>query len=334
MNKKKGAIAAQHRLARVSNSDLQSLHRKRRLIPCLFPFSVVLLALAYTAQKWFAKAEITHYWTRLISWPLFNWLAHPSWVVAPLVLTIVFPLLINIPRHPNQVAKQIAAILSGHPLNWQIWVSRIAAIALLVYLFLISPTLSSLATASLTWFVPVDSGASADAIVVLSRGEAANGQRYEAAAQLWQNQRAPRIFVTTQNNFAHMEKLLQQKQIPKGVLGGTQCAMTTYDEALSSAAILGLQGVQNIILITDPPHMLRSLLTFRGMGFSITPHITPLPAEMSSAERSLLALREYPGLLSYALLGRFNRQLSDLKQPPAKTLQEIERRKCQLPKLE
>jgi uncharacterized SAM-binding protein YcdF (DUF218 family) len=334
MNKKKGAIAAQHRLARVANSDLQSLHRKRRLIPCLFPFSVVLLALVYTAQKWFAKAEITHYWTRLISWPLFNWLAHPSWVVAPLVLTIVFPLLINIPRHPNQVAKQIAAILSGHPLGWQIWVSRIAAIALLVYLFLISPTLSSLATASLTWFVPVDSGASADAIVVLSRGEAANGQRYEAAAQLWQNQRAPQIFVTTQNNFAHMEELLQQKQIPKGVLGGTQCAMTTYDEALSSAAILGLQGVQNIILMTDPPHMLRSLLTFRGMGFSVTPHITPLPAEMSSAERSLLALREYPGLLSYALLGRFNRQFSDLKQPPAKTLQEIERRKCQLPKLE
>jgi uncharacterized SAM-binding protein YcdF (DUF218 family) len=334
MNKKKGAIANQHRLACAANPVSQPQNRSRRFISHLFTFSAGLLALVYAAQKWFSKAEITHYWTRLISWPLFNWLAHPSWVVTPLMLIIVFPLLINLPRNPAQITKQITVILWGHPLNWQIWISRIAAIALLVYLFLISPTLSSLATASLTWFVPVDSGAPADAIVVLSRGETATGQRYEAAAQLWQNQRAPQIFVTTQNNFTHMEELLQQKQIPIGVLGGTQCAMTTYDEALSSAAILGLQGVENIILMTDPPHMLRSLLTFRGMGFSVTPHITPLPAEMSSAERSLLALREYPGLLSYALLGRFNQQSRDLKQPPAKTLQEIERRKCQLPKLE
>lgn len=334
MNRKKGAIADQHRLARIANSDLQSFHRKRRLISCLFPFSVVLLALTYTIQKWFAKAEVTHYWTRLISWPLFNWLAHPSWVIAPLVLTIVFPLLINIPRHPTQVAKQIAAILSGHPSNWQVWVSRIAAIALLVYLFLISPTLSSLMTASLTWFVPADSGASADAIVVLGRGETASGRRYEAAAQLWQNQRASKIFVTSQDNFIHMAELLKQKQIPTQILSGTNCVMTTYDEAVLTAAILGTQGVEHIILVTDPPHMLRSLLTFKGMGFSVTPHITPLPVEMSSAERSFLALREYPGLLSYALLGRFNQQFRDLKQPPEKTLQEIERRKCQLPKIE
>jgi uncharacterized SAM-binding protein YcdF (DUF218 family) len=255
-------------------------------------------------------------------------------VVAPLVLTLVFPLLLDMPRYPTQVTKQVAAILWGHPLNWQVWLSRIAAIALLAYLFLISPTLSSVMTASLTWFVPADSGASADAIVVLGRGETAKGQRYEAAAQLWQNQRASQIFVTSQDNFIHMAELLQQRQIPVQVLSGTNCVMTTYDEAVLTAAILGPQGVEHIILVTDPPHMLRSLLTFRGMGFSVTPHITPLPAEMSSAERSLLALREYPGLLSYALLGRFSQQFSSLKQPPAKTLQEIEQRKCQLPKIE
>lgn len=334
MNKKKGAIANQHRLTRAENPVAQPQNRTRRSISSFLSFGALTLILVYAAQKWFAKAEVTHFWTHLISWPLFNWLTRPSWVIAPLVLTIVFPLLIDFPRYPAQVTKHVAAILWGHPLNWQVWLSRIAAIALLAYLFLISPTLSSLTTASLTWFVPSDSGALADAIVVLGRGETANGQRYEAAAQLWQDQRASQIFVTSQENFIHTAELLQQRQIPTQILSGTNCVMTTYDEAVLTAAILGPQGVEHIILVTDPPHMLRSLLTFKGMGFSVTPHTTPLPAAMSSAERSLLALREYPGLLSYALLGRLNQQSSNLKQPPAKTLQDIERRKCQLPKIE
>lgn len=328
--KKKGAIADQHQIARADHQITQSRNRNRRSISRFFLLSSAVLALIYTTQKWAAKAEVTHYWTRL-SWSLFNWLTHPWWVIVPLVLAVFFPLLIDIPRYPAQTVKYLTTLLWGNPLNWRVWISRIAAIALLTYLFLISPALSSLTTASLTWFVPADSGAPADAIVVLSRGEEVKGQRYETAVQLWQNQRSPQIFVTAQNNFTQMENLLQQRQIPTQVLGGTNCAMTTYDEAQSAAAILGPQGVERIILITDPPHMLRSLLTFRGFGFTVIPYMATLPAELTSAKRSWLVLREYPGLVSYAMLGRFSRQSpSDLKQPSAEMLQAMKARKCQI----
>jgi uncharacterized SAM-binding protein YcdF (DUF218 family) len=327
---KKDAIADQHQFASAENQITQPRGRNRRSISRFFILGTAVLALIYTAQKWAARAEVTHYWTRL-SWSLFNWLTHPWWIIAPLVLAIILPLLIDISRYPAQAAKQIVSIFWGHPLSWHVWISRFAAIALLTYLFLISPALSSLMTASLTWFVPADSGAPADAIVVLSRGEEVKGQRYEIAVQLWQDQRAPQIFVTAQSNLTHMKKLLQQRQIPTQVLSGTNCAMTTYDEAQSTAAILGPQGVERIILLTDPPHMLRSLLTFRGFGFAVIPHIVSLPNDLRSAERSLLALREYPGLVSYALLGRFSwRSPSELKQPSEKMLQTIKARKCQI----
>jgi uncharacterized SAM-binding protein YcdF (DUF218 family) len=329
--KKKGAIANPRRLTRAANQIAQPGNRNRRSISRFLALGAAVLALIYIAPKWAAKAELTHYWTRL-SWSLFNWLTHPWWVIVPLVLAVILPLLVDV-RSPAQAARQIATVFWGHPLTWSVWLSRIAAIALLIYLLLISPTLSTLATATLTRFVPADSGAPADAIVVLSRGEEAAGQRYQTAAQMWQDQRAPQIFVTAHGNLIKMEQLLQQRQIPTSILNGTNCAMTTYDEAQSTAAILGPQGVERIILITDPPHMLRSLLTFRGLGFTVTPHIMPLPAGLSAAERSLLALREYPGLLSYALLGRFSQDTSDLKQPSAKTLQEIERRKCYISSL-
>jgi uncharacterized SAM-binding protein YcdF (DUF218 family) len=327
-SRKKGAIADQHHIADAANQTQPRRHNCASLRRFL-ALSTAVLAFMYLVNKWAAKAEVTQYWTRL-SWLLFNWLTHPWWVVVPLLVVVVLPFLTDLPRQPGQVSRLIATSFLGHSLNWRGWISRGAAIALLAYLILISPTLSSLAVAGLTRFVPADSGAKADAIVVLSRGKQ-RGERYEIAAQLWQDQRAPHIFVTAYGNVMNMKQLLQQQQLPIEILSGTDCAMTTYDEATSTAAILGPQGVESIILITDPPHMWRSLLTFRGFGFTVTPYMAPLPDQLSSAERSLLALREYPGLLSYAILGRFSPQpAGSLKQPSPTTLETMKQRKCQV----
>jgi hypothetical protein len=125
--------------------------------------------------------------------------------------------------------------------------------------------------------------------------------------------------------------LLKQEGISSHVLEGTACTMTTNDEATSTAAILGPQGVKSIILITDPPHMLRAFLTFRSLGFSVIPHMTPFPDHLNSAKASLLAFREYTGLLSYAALGRFWQQpVANLKNPPKKRSQTIKDRGCKV----
>ena len=74
---------------------------------------------------------------------------------------------------------------------------------------------------------------------------------------------------------------------------------------LFTARLLQPQGRKQILLVTDPPHMLRSLLTFRSLGFTVIPHPSPLPQTLSPQEKDALMLREYSALFFYSLLGWF-----------------------------
>lgn len=51
--------------------------------------------------------------------------------------------------------------------------------------------------------------------------------------------------------------------------------------------------------------MLRSLLTFESVGFEVTPIPSPLPREIGRRGKATLVLREYAGLVTYGLRGRF-----------------------------
>jgi len=51
--------------------------------------------------------------------------------------------------------------------------------------------------------------------------------------------------------------------------------------------------------------MLRSLLTFRSLGFDVIPHANPLPPTLDGKKTGSLVFREYVGLISYGLWGRF-----------------------------
>jgi len=73
-----------------------------------------------------------------------------------------------------------------------------------------------------------------------------------------------------------------------------------------SAQMLRQRQAKRLILITDSPHMLRSLLTFRSLGFEVIPEPIPLPSDLPSIAVSITALREYVGLMSYASAGRFH----------------------------
>ena len=81
-----------------------------------------------------------------------------------------------------------------HP-GWKRRLTSPRAILLLVGLLASLPLIYGMAAKGLVVFLPTDSGATADAIVVLGRGsEEFNRDRTYIAAELWRARRAPMIF--------------------------------------------------------------------------------------------------------------------------------------------
>jgi uncharacterized SAM-binding protein YcdF (DUF218 family) len=256
--------------------------------------------------------ELTRLWA-FFSWSVYFWLARP-WLMTLTLLSVM------------------AVVFLFHRDAWKTYLRGWLLLALVLYWVLISPLVATLAVRSLMLFVPPDTGEQADAIVIISRSEEVIGDRYERGIQLWQRDRAPQLFVTALIRIISTQASLRVQGIPDTILSGSICAITTYDEALFTAAILGPQGVRKIILVTDPPQMLRAWLTFRGMGFTVIPHYSPLPVSVNSAEKVFLTVREYLGLASYALLGRFRRRPPELLQnPPESVQEEMAKRYCAYP---
>ncbi|WP_421657510.1 YdcF family protein [Leptothermofonsia sp. ETS-13] len=199
------------------------------------------------------------------------------------------------PRRRRKIAGRI---------RWRSRVTRFVVGLIVLGLLLISPPGVALANQALVSLTPLTSDAKAEAIVVLGRGPKLETDRIEVAAALWRIQRAPRIFVSGHGDAARMLLQLQEKGIPEQALGGEECSMTTGENAKFTVTALKPQGIQKILLVTDPPHMLRSLLTFKSAGFDVAPFASPLPPELGYREQVALIFREYGGLIAYFLQGR------------------------------
>ncbi|MBW4582875.1 MAG: YdcF family protein [Tildeniella nuda ZEHNDER 1965/U140] len=175
----------------------------------------------------------------------------------------------------------------------------------LACLLITSPPGLALATQTLTSQIPADSGAQADAIVVLGRGWRFMSDRLDATFALWQAKRAPRIFVSGRGDAKWLVYQLLKKGIPSDAISGENCSLTTEENAQFTADLLLPQSVKHIILVTDSPHMLRSRLTFQSLGFEVIAHPNAVPSDLGYRERLNIIAREYGGLLSYVLKGRF-----------------------------
>ena len=231
------------------------------------------------------QKPLTSSWTAL-SWQVFTWLTTPILVIPLLVLLTVLPLLFR-------------------RLRWRRRISGFGATLLSVYLLTLSPTMVKVGNRALISFLPSDTGAAADAIVVLGRGTEMRPARVDVSAQLWEAQRAPLIFASGWGDAQQIADMLAQKGIPAAAIDGEPCSRTTEENARFTAAILEPKNVHRILLVTDPPHMLRSLLTFRSLGFEVTPHTNPLPDGLNVRAKAYLVFREYLGLVGYGLRGRF-----------------------------
>lgn len=231
------------------------------------------------------QKPLTTSWTSL-SWQIFSWLTTPSLIIPPLVLLTVLPICFR-------------------RLRWRRRISGLGATLLCVYLLTLSPTMVKIGNRALVSFLPSDSGAPADAIVVLGRGTAMRRERVDVSARLWEAQRAPLIFASGWGDAKQIADLLKQEGVPAQAIDGEPCSRTTEENARFTAAILQPQNVHRILLVTDPPHMLRSLLTFQSLGFEVVPHTNPLPRRLNTKTKAFLVFREYLGLVGYGLRGRF-----------------------------
>ncbi|NMG08182.1 YdcF family protein [Brasilonema sp. UFV-L1] len=229
---------------------------------------------------------------------LSHWLMTPTFIVLPLLILVLLPWMI--PR-----------------LRWRRFWSGLGTILLVVYFSATFPLTIAVAKKGLVTFLPPDPGTTADAIVVLGRGEPFRDSRVQVAAELWKNHRAPFIFASGVGDGSEIVQKLKAKGIPDAALGEEHCSQTTKENALFTASILQPRGIKKILLVTDSPHMLRSRLTFKNVGFEVISHTTPIPSQLTSTKKAMLMFYEYMGLVSYGLRGNFLKQnLPQQDHPP------------------
>lgn len=235
----------------------------------------------------------------------FRWLSKP--VLLGIILVIAFFGILWIVKNPER----------------RRWFSSPKGFLLLFGLTALLALLPIAADRAMVAFLPSDPGKRVDAIVVVGRGWPLMHARVDTVAELWQAERAPKIFASGIKDAPHLVQLLKEKGIPDQAIDGENCSLTTEENAIFSAAILQPQGVKKIILVTDEPHMLRTLLAFRAYGFTVFPRISAIPEHWNNKEKGFLKLRELLGVIKYGLRGAFfERPISDLNRPELKMMLE------------
>ena len=239
-----------------------------------------------------------------------NW-GQLDWLKLPLILGLLLLAIFG-----------IRSILKNS--GWKRRFSRPKSILLLSGLTATLLILLAVADKGLVLFLPTDSGATADSIVVLGRGTEFGKPRIEVVTQLWQAKRAPVIFASGSYDASRMLQRFQEKGIPKSALDGEDCSLTTPENALFTAAILKPRGIQRILLVTDGPHMWRSLLDLRDQGFTVIPHVSPLPNSMAFMDKAFLTFREYLFLITSSLHQLFQGQrMPNVNNPELQNLVQL-----------
>lgn len=217
------------------------------------------------------------------------------------------------------------------PRRWQRRVIFPMAIVVLLHALITSPIAIDLAIKALLLPLPSDSGAGVDAIVVLGRGKPLREQRVDMVAQLWRAKRAPNIFTSGMMDAGAIKSELMRRGVPAQNLRGENCSGTTEENALFTASAIKPQTHRKVILVTDPPHMLRSLLVFQSMGYDPIPKISVFPEDLKSGEKLSLVGRELGGLILYAVTGRLQfRSETEIADAATRVMNRLKTQNCNL----
>ena len=177
----------------------------------------------------------------------------------------------------------------------------------------------------------------ADVIVVLGGSVAPEGRygrirdlnaatdRLFVAAELWHENKAPKVLVTGAEphgpipESTAMRDILERLGVEEASIQEASTALTTFDSAGAVAQKLSATDT-HVLLVTSALHMRRALAQFQAYGFEVTPapadhrvrrYPAAVPGFLPSIERldvSTLAIHEWVGYWVYDLLGRFSSQ--------------------------
>jgi len=198
-------------------------------------------------------------------------------------------------------------------------------------MFVTSPIMLGLACQGLTFALPKDIGEQADSIVILGRGEPLRSKRVELGSELWQQKRAPRVFVSGMLDAEEIITQLEGKGIPKHQIIGERCSQNTEENAEFTSAILHPQGIKKILLLTDLPHMLRAKILFQDFGFTVIPYPIALPLQWDTAKQLEVVFREYAGLFHYQWQGYLRQRTQDeIDRPSEMVVDRLKNWNCQI----
>lgn len=159
----------------------------------------------------------------------------------------------------------------------------------------------------------------ADAILVLGGGE---GEREEWAAHLYFQGYAPLLITSGEvpprlgekRTFAEISRAaLLEHGVPTEAILMLPATTSTYDEARQSRALMESWGARTLLVISDPYHMRRAVLTFRKVyrGSPVELVFVSTPTSWFRFERwwtrereLLVVFAEYQKLAFYLLEGR------------------------------
>lgn len=195
----------------------------------------------------------------------------------------------------------VVALLLLRDKQHRAWLTRISLGCILAII-----SLSLVGNYLLISFVPADTGDTAQAIVVLGRGQDLRKARSVHGLALVESGRAPLVFFSGKSDANRTVETLVEQGIDPRILDGEACSRTTAENAKFTAQVLMERDITKIILVTDALHLLRAYLTFKNLGFQVIPHPTPFPPGYSRYRRQVLAVREVISFVSYGLQGHYS----------------------------
>jgi len=154
----------------------------------------------------------------------------------------------------------------------------LAVIRRLIFRVVISVILLVALVVAVGYFYPekilcVDSGpVTADVIVVLGGGL---HERPERAAELFQQQAAPRIIISGAGDDGINRAILLKLGVPAGAIEMEGNSTTTRENAEFTLRLLRAENVHRVILVTSWYHARRALKTFEHFGPDITFYSRP-----------------------------------------------------------
>jgi uncharacterized SAM-binding protein YcdF (DUF218 family) len=133
--------------------------------------------------------------------------------------------------------------------------------------------------------------------------------RLDHAADLWPSGRAPLVVVTGGNQpgdrFTEAEAsaaYLEEHGVPSSAILLEDQGTNSYESLQGVAALLASRGLDEVLIVTDPYHALRSRLIAGEVGLDA--HVSPTPTSVvHGAEQTTRELQEAAGVALGRLIG-------------------------------